>query len=325
MKAFPLFLNVVGRPVVVVGGGEQAAQKARLVAKTEARLVLMAPALDDELAARVDRGEAEHVATVVDEAAFEGVDLAFVATGCPGADASIAAVARARGALVNVVDRPALCDVTTPAIVDRDPVVVAIGTEGAAPVLARQIKSALERTLEPALGAFAALAGELRPRVERSVVKERRRAFWDWAFDGPPRRLFTADRREEAMAAIEGALAAGGAPGATGGQVSFVDVAHGEADLVALRAVARLQAADLIVHDEAVSPAILELARRDAERRALPPDPDAAETIGAAVAEGARVVHLAALPWPLGAIVGRLAERGVAIEQIGPAARPDAA
>ncbi|MEO0763237.1 MAG: NAD(P)-dependent oxidoreductase [Pseudomonadota bacterium] len=315
MKAFPLFLNVAGRRVVIVGGGEQAAQKARLVAKTEARMVIVAPALEDELAARVADG-AVHVPAVVDRDAFRDVRLAFICTGCAGADAAISAVARDMGVLVNVVDRPDLCDVTTPAIVDRDPVVVAIGTEGTAPVLARQIKTRMEALLEPTLGSFAAEAGRMRGRVERAVPKARRRAFWEWAIEGP-RRLFTGGDRAGALAAIDAALATGEAEAAAGA-VSLVDVGHGEADLVALRAVARLQSADLVIHDDAVAPGILELARRDAERAVLDPGPEAAETIARTAAAGDRVVLLAGKPWPMDAITGALATKDIPAERLGP-------
>lgn len=264
MKAFPLFLDVAGRDVVVVGGGEQAAQKARLVAKTEARLVLMARSLEPELAGRV-AGGAGHVPAVVDNKALSRARLAFIATGCAGADAAISAVAKDLGTIVNVVDRPDLCDVTTPAIVDRDPLVVAIGTEGAAPVLARQVKTRLEEWLEPTLGTFAARAGALRAEVERTVPKEKRRAFWAWAFQGP-RRLFTAGDRAGAEAALEAAMAAGGAPEGREGFVSIVGAGPGAPDMLTLRAVSRLQEADAIFYDRLVDPAVLELARRDAER-----------------------------------------------------------
>ncbi|MEM9783747.1 MAG: NAD(P)-dependent oxidoreductase [Pseudomonadota bacterium] len=315
MKAFPLFLNVSGRKVVIVGGGEQAAQKARLAAKTEADLVFMAAELEEEIAARVADGAA-HVPSVVDNAAFEGAALAFICTGCAGADAAISAVARDLGVIVNVVDRPDLCDVTTPAIVDRDPVVVAIGTEGAAPVLARQIKTQLEALLEPALGTFAAEAGRLRPRVERFVPKARRRAFWEWAFEGP-RRLFTGGDRDGAMAAIERTLAAGGAVD-EGGLVTLLDVSHGAADLVTLRAVARLQSADLILHDPDVVDGVLELARRDAERLVLSPIAlgDAIGALRRAANDGQRAVLLAAGPWALPEIAALLAEGGVAVETV---------
>ncbi|MEL6577087.1 MAG: siroheme synthase CysG, partial [Pseudomonadota bacterium] len=298
MKAFPLFLDVAGRDVVIVGGGEQAAQKARLVAKTEAHMVLMAPELEPELADRVRSG-ARHVPSVVDNRSLATARLAFIATGCAGADAAISTVAKDLGTIVNVVDRPDLCDVTTPAIVDRDPLVVAIGTEGAAPVLARQVKTRLEEWLEPTLGAFTARAGALRPAVERTVPKEKRRAFWAWAFKGP-RRLFTSGNTAGAEAALEGAMAAGGAPEGGEGLVSIVGAGPGAPDMLTLRAVSRLQEADVIFYDRLVDPAVLELARRDAERVYVGKAPgahawaqadiDAALVIAAQ--EGKRVVRL---------------------------------
>ncbi|MEM6974067.1 MAG: siroheme synthase [Pseudomonadota bacterium] len=316
MKAFPLFLNVTGKRVVIVGGGEQAAQKARLASKTEADLVFIAPALEDEVAGRV-AGGAAHVPAVVDNAALSDAALAFICTGCAGADAAISAVARDLGTIVNVVDRPDLCDVTTPAIVDRDPVVVAIGTEGTAPVLARQIKTRLEAVLEPTLGAFAAEAGAMRPRVERHVPKAKRRAFWEWAFN-VPRRLFTGGDREGAVAAIDAALAAGGNV-ADGGLVSLIDVAHGEADLVTLRTVARLQAADVIVHDMGVAPGILELARRDAERMASTPDTPGTtlDALADAAADNTRAVFLSTAGWPIAEMATDLQARGHSVEIVG--------
>lgn len=289
MRSFPLFLRTDGRRVVIVGGGEQAAQKARLIGRTTAEIELMAPALDAELTAMVAVGRARHRQAVLDPAAFDGALFAMIGTGCAGADAAAAAVARAKGLLVNVVDRPELCDVTTPALVDRDPLVIAIGTEGAAPVLARQVKSRLEAILEPRLGAFTALAGALRERVAREVPRPARRAFWAWAFR-VPRRLFTSGQEEEARAALDAAFAARGAPtDTTGPRVSLLDPGSGAPDLVTLRAVQRLQEADLILYTPAAEP-LLELARRDAERELL--GDGAVEAIRHALAEAGTVVAL---------------------------------
>ena len=167
-----MFIRTSNRRVVIVGGGEQAAQKARLLLKTDATLVLVAATLDDELQTLVGAGRAQHVPTL-SAAVFDDAAMAFVATGCPGFDAAVHALARAARCPVNVVDRPDLCDITTPAIVDRDPIVVAIGTEGTAPVLARDIKTRLEQMLPQSLGGLAALAGRLRPAVARHVPRAR--------------------------------------------------------------------------------------------------------------------------------------------------------
>ena len=198
MKTFPMFLQMAGRRVVIVGGGEQAAQKARLMLKTEAQLVLVAQDLDAELAALVAQGRAQHV-TALSVSVFEGAALVFVATGCVGLDYAAHALAKAAGAVVNVVDRPALCDAVTPSIVDRDPVVVAISTEGTAPVLARQIRARMETLLEPALGELAALAGRLRPEVGQRIAQRERRFFWEWVFTGPPRQAMARGERPRGL------------------------------------------------------------------------------------------------------------------------------
>jgi len=267
MKTCPMFLKMVGRDVVIVGGGEQAAQKARLMLKTEARLILLAPVLDEELQALVDTGRAVHDTGAIGPAHFANAALVFIATGCPGLDAAVHALAKAAGAVVNVVDQPALCDALTPSIVDRDPVVVAIGTEGAAPVLARQIKTRIETMLEPRLGEFASLAGRMRDAVAQRVPREGRRAFWRWAFSETPRRMHAAGAERDAARALKDAIAGGGAPDADAlGVISLVGAGPGSADLLTMRAVQRLQEADIIFYDRLVDPAVLELARRDAER-----------------------------------------------------------
>lgn len=264
MKTFPMFLQMAGRHVVIVGGGEHAAQKARLILKTEARIVLVAPTLDAELAALVGEGRATQVpALSVD--VFRGAALVFVATGCVGLDYAAHALAKEAGAVVNVVDRPALCDAVTPSIVDRDPVVVAISTEGTAPVLARQIRSKVETLLEPALGELAALAGRLRPQVNHRIPRHERRFFWDWVFNGPPRQAMARGAGREAAAMVKDTLAAGGT-GPVHGAIALVGAGTGAADLLTLRALRLLQEADVIYYDRLVDPAVLELARRDAER-----------------------------------------------------------
>ncbi|MEM9851551.1 MAG: NAD(P)-dependent oxidoreductase [Pseudomonadota bacterium] len=197
-----MFIKTTGRRVVIVGGGEQAAQKARLILKTDAQIVLAAPDLDAELAAFVAAGRATHHPGPLDETLFAGAAMVFVATGCIAVDVSAHAIAQAARAPVNVVDQPELCDITTPSLVDRDPVVVAIGTEGTAPVLARQIKTQVEEILAPNLGGLAALSGRLRPWVARQVPRDARRGFWRWVFKGAPGRTWRAGDEAAAARAI---------------------------------------------------------------------------------------------------------------------------
>ena len=264
MKTFPMFLKMAGRHVVIVGGGEQAAQKARLILKTEARLVLVTRDPDAELAALVAEGRAEQVTTLSAEV-FRGAALVFVATGCVAFDHAAHALAKEAGAVVNVVDRPALCDATTPSLVDRDPVVVAISTEGTAPVLARQIKSKMETLLEPGLGELAALAGRLRPLAARRIPQQERRFFWDWVFSGPARAAMARGAGREAARLVKDRLDTG-STGAGHGAIALLGAGPGAADLLTLRALRLLQEADVIYFDRLVDPTVLELARRDAER-----------------------------------------------------------
>lgn len=264
MKNFPMFLRMTGRRVVICGGGEEAARKCRLILKTDAQILIVAGDLDPELAALVASGRALH--QVADEATtFDNTALAFIATGCAARDADLAAKARAKGVVVNVVDRPDMCDAFTPSIVDRDPLVVAIGTEGAAPVLGRAIKTQVETMLAPRLGSFVALAGRLRDAVANTIAQPNRRAFWEWAFTGEAWRAHLAGRERAAAQMLKDAIANGAVPEAKG-HIALVGAGPGARDLLTLRAVQRLQQADVIFYDRLVDPEVLELARRDADR-----------------------------------------------------------
>ncbi|MBX2855612.1 MAG: siroheme synthase CysG [Rhodobacteraceae bacterium] len=279
MKTFPMFLKTSGKRIVILGGGEQAAQKCRLALKTDAEIWVAAPHLEPELAALVAEKRITHIASLITLEMFNQAALAFVATGCRGADAALSDLAKQSGVLVNVVDAPELCDAFTPSIVDRDPVVVAIGTEGAAPVLARQIKTRIEEMLEPRLGDLAALAGRLRGAVAKHVPRAKRRSFWRWVFTETPRAAHARGSEREAAKLIKEVITAGGAPGVAqeAGFVSLVGAGPGARDLITLRGVQRLQEADVIFYDRLVDVDILELARRDAERVYVGKTPGASE------------------------------------------------
>lgn len=273
MKTFPMFLKIADRHVVVIGGGEQAAQKARLLLKTEARLILLTEDLDPELADLVRAGRAEHSQ---DPAIINGAALVFVATGCKGADASWHALAKQAGTVVNVVDYPALCDAMTPSIVDRDPVIVAIGTEGTAPVLGRRLKTRFEEILHPRLGAYAALAGRLRAEAAHRIPANARRDFWRWVFTGAPWRSFSSGQERGAARQIKDAMATGDR--AEAGHLCLV-LGAADPGLVPMAAVHRLQEADVIFCGRDVPNGVLELARRDAER-VVANDADAVFSLG---------------------------------------------
>ncbi|MEO1688011.1 MAG: SAM-dependent methyltransferase, partial [Pseudomonadota bacterium] len=202
-----------------------------------------------------------------------GAFAVFCASGCVGVDAWIAARVQARGGVANVVDKPRLCSAITPSLVDRDPLVVAIGTEGVAPVLGQRVKTAVETALEPGLGAFLQGLRALRPRMMERALAPSRRAFWNWIMDGPRARAAGGDL-DGALAEVAAALEAGGVPQVGGapqvgraGRLTLIGLPEA-ADLLPLRAVRRLQEADLVLHPPGRGAEVLELARRDAEREA---------------------------------------------------------
>ncbi len=269
MNFFPMFLRMNDRHVVIVGGGEQAAQKCRLMLKTEAEIIVIADALDPELATHAKEGRIHVKPLDTPVEVFKGASLVFVATGCKGADAGWADLAKAQGAVVNVVDYPDLCDAYTPSIVDRDPVIVAIGTEGTAPILGRQIKSKIEQSLEPQLGHFARLCGSLRDAVALRVAPVDRRPFWRWVFAGPARSTFASGSERKAISMIRDAIEAGQAPSGGSdpdGQIYSLSADYLNPDLISVRSVKRLQEADVIYYDDQKLETVLEYARRDAMR-----------------------------------------------------------
>ncbi len=212
MRYFPLFADLDAAGVLVAGGGEQAAQKVRLLRKTSARITVVAETVTDEL-----RDLAQQNAIAIVPRAFlagdlDGQRLAYAATGDRALDAAVSQAAQARGIPVNVVDVPELSTFITPAIVDRAPVTVAIGTEGAAPVLAREIKTRLESWLPANLGALASRAQSLRSVVADSIPDGRaRRRLWERLLQGPFRRAVLSGAEADATRIFEGELA--GSPG----------------------------------------------------------------------------------------------------------------
>lgn len=295
-----MFLQMADRRVVIIGGGEQAAQKTRLILKTEASVDIWAPALDPELSGLAVEGRITHQTGPITPDTFSDTALVFIASGCPGIDMALHWLAKAGGATVNVVDQPRLCDAITPSIVDRDPVVVAIGTEGTAPVLARQIKTRLEEVLEPRLGDLAALAGRMRGAAAARLGPRARRDLWRWVFTDAPRQLFTSGSERAAAKLIKTAIETGDFGATKGGSVSLVGAGPGAKDLITLRGVQRLQEADVIYYDRLLDPEILELARRDAERIYVGKSPGChswpqekiTQTLVAAAKRGQRVVRL---------------------------------
>ncbi len=275
LRYFPIFVDVDGRDVLIVGGGDKALQKLRLIGKTTARIRLVAETIGDDIASF-----ARERAIVLERRPFSTSDVAgaaivFAASDDPEVDHAVAAAAKAQGVPVNVVDAPRESSFITPAIVDRDPVVVAVGTEGAAPVLAREVKSKIESWLPARFGRVAERAMALRRRVKEATADPvARRRLWEGLLQGQWRSAVLADDDKTADAELERQLAAAREGAQPAGSVALVGCGPGDPDLLTLKAQQRLQEADVLVVDRLVNPAILEYARRDAVRIDAGKDPD---------------------------------------------------
>jgi uroporphyrin-III C-methyltransferase/precorrin-2 dehydrogenase/sirohydrochlorin ferrochelatase len=271
MRYFPIFFDLKGRHVVVIGGGEEALRKVRLLLKTNARISVIAPVLHDELAseARVNWLAREFRAELID-------DASLVYSAEPELNAAVSAAAKKRNIPVNTVDDAALSTFIVPSIVDRDPVVVAIGTEGTAPILGRGLRAKIDALLPQALGPLARAAAGLRPRVAESLPPgNRRRSFWQRYFFGDIRDFFIAGDKHRYSTGVENLFRDETMPSA--GRVSLVGAGPGDPELLTLKTQRKLQEADVIVYDRLVNPAILEMARRDAVRVAVGKAPNGAQ------------------------------------------------
>ena len=264
MQHFPIFLDLAGGRVVLSGGGEAALAKLRLLLKTEAALEVFAPAPAADIRRLAAEGRIALFQRPLARGDVAGARLFYAADEDAAEDARTAAIARAEGVLVNIVDNLEDSAFITPAIVDRDPVTVAIGTEGAAPVLARAIKRDLEDRLPPLLGLLARVGKAFRPMAEKLPFGRARRDFWaDYYFSAGPRAV-EAEGADGAVAALDALLDMHLARRAAQGRVDFVGGGPGDPELLTLKARAALDAADVVIHDRLIAPEILELARREA-------------------------------------------------------------
>ena len=243
MDYFPVFLDLRGRGALVVGAGEAATRKADALRRAGAE-VRTTPGFDAQ--------------------DLDGCAIAIGADAPPHVLEALSAAARARGIPVNVVDQPALCTYITPSIVDRSPLMIAVSSGGAAPVLARLLRARIEAVVPPAYGRLAALAGRWSDRIRARLpdVTLRRRVL-ERALGGRVADLVLAGQDEAAERELARELDAGPDPA---GIVYLVGAGPGAADLLTLRAQRLLGEADVVVHDRLVTPEVLDMARRDAER-----------------------------------------------------------
>ncbi|MEC9407943.1 MAG: siroheme synthase CysG [Pseudomonadota bacterium] len=266
MQYFPVFLDMASAKVLIVGGGVVAERKWRLLAKTPARVEIIAPELTAALREAADTGVIDWQARAFVATDVGDQRLVIAATADPEVNHAVAHAARRASIPVNVVDDRAACTAITPAIVERGELVVAISSQGAMPVLARRVRERIEQALPQGLGAFIATAGRYRDRVRAQLAPERVRGFWERLVDGLWREGF-AESDARLAQRIDAALERSGDGAATPpGRVTLVGGGPGDPGLLTLRALRRLQDADVVLFDRLVNQALLDLVRRDAER-----------------------------------------------------------
>ncbi|WP_368231928.1 siroheme synthase CysG [Aeromonas sp. s3] len=265
MDYLPIFCRLDNKPVLLVGGGEVAERKARLLLDAGAQLTVVAPELDPELAELAANGSIEWLAGEFAPAQLAGKWLVVAATDRREVNALVYQSANQARIFANVVDDPKRSSFIMPSIIDRSPLMVAISSGGKAPVLARLLREKLEAMLPQHLGAVAAFAGSLRDRVKtRFASMGERRRFWE--------RLLGADRLGQALARGDSASAHQLADNLfadesqTGGEVVLVGAGPGDPGLLTLHALRQMQQADVVVYDRLVSDEVMALVRRDAKR-----------------------------------------------------------
>jgi uroporphyrin-III C-methyltransferase/precorrin-2 dehydrogenase/sirohydrochlorin ferrochelatase len=264
MRHFPIFLDLSGRRVVLAGGGDAALAKLRLILKSEAKITVFAEDPAPEIIAWDADGKLRLVRRAFAPGDAMCAALAYAATEDDAEDARIATLARADGALVNIVDNLDGSQFITPAIVDRDPVTVAIGTEGAAPVLARKIKADLEAALPPSLGVLARIGKGFRTAVNALPMGRKRRDFWQAFYFKTGPEALAKDGEIGVELALGDLLVDHLSREARKGHVALVGAGPGDPELLTLKARKLLDEADVVIHDRLVAPEILELARREA-------------------------------------------------------------
>jgi uroporphyrin-III C-methyltransferase/precorrin-2 dehydrogenase/sirohydrochlorin ferrochelatase len=271
MEYLPIFIRLAQQPVLVVGGGEVAARKIELLLRAGANVTLVAPELIASLADKVASGTIEYLNVEFHPDHLIGKRLAIAATSKRSVNAWVATHAERLNIPVNVVDDRELSRFIVPAIVDRSPVIVAVGSSGDAPVLTRRLRETLESFLPQRLGALAKLAGKFRPVVKAKVEDAgARRRFWEKFFDGTIAADVLAGREHADSESIEQRinenLAKTSSSHVPEGEVVLVGAGPGDPGLLTLRALRAMQNADVVLYDRLVSAEVLDLARRDAER-----------------------------------------------------------
>lgn len=266
MDYFPVFLDLKNRRCLLVGGGDVATRKGRLLAKAGAVLRVVAPEVSSELRELINATGGEVLLREYQKDDLQNCVLAIAATDIESLNETISADAQALHLPVNVVDSPALCTYITPAIIDRSPLVIAVSSGGEAPVLARLMRARLETLIPASYGRLAQIASQWRDRIKaRFADGDSRRKFWEKILQGPAAELMMNGQEGAANQLISDELTADQAQ-LVQGEVYLVGGGPGDPELLTLRALRLMQQADVVLYDRLVSDGVMELVRRDAER-----------------------------------------------------------
>ena len=280
MNTFPLFFKLEGRKVLIVGGGDVALRKADLLSRAGACITILAPSISHEIQALLSDSKHALIYENYNKTYMTDSRVIIAATNDETLNHQVHADATELNIPVNVVDTPHLCDFIFPAIVDRNPIVIGISSNGKAPVLARLLRARLETLIPQGYGKLAKLAGDFRVEVKAKIpTLTGRRQFWERAFEGQVSQLMFAGNENEAIAQLQADLDSTAAnitaknvtdesteAQNTMGEVYIVGAGPGDPELLTFKALRLIQQADIVYYDALVSPQVLDLCRRDADK-----------------------------------------------------------
>ena len=265
MQALPIFFNIKNRHCVVIGGGDVATRKVSMLLKASAAITLYSPEICHELLAMAEVGTIKYIANNFEPSQLADACMVIAATDDEAVNIAVSVSAKAQNIPVNVVDAPDLCTFTMGSIIDRSPVVIAISSEGNAPVLARYIRAKIETMLPATYGRIADIAGEFRDQVKaKFATTQARRIFWEGILQGPMVERVLSGQEQAARDLLQNILDGTDAT-ANKGEVFLVGGGPGDPDLLTFRALRLMQQCDVCVYDKLVSPEVMDLVRRDAE------------------------------------------------------------
>ena len=265
MDIFPISLKLQQQPCLIVGGGHIAYRKAVLLHKAGAVIHVIAPDIDANLLQLVEESQGQYIQALYPaQIQLNDYRLVIAATDDYAVNTQVFEDCEALKILVNSVDDPPHCRFMVPAIVDRSPLVISVASNGTSPVLSRQIRTQLETSIPHGMGKLAEYSGKWRAAVKAKISNpDERRVFWEDLYASPLKEQVFHDNLVEADRLIEQALLEWKTPK---GEVYLVGAGPGDPELLTLKALRLMQQADVVIYDRLVSPAIMELCRRDATK-----------------------------------------------------------